>query len=227
MPGNLIVLEGLDGSGKSTQAPLLAEQMRKNGTRVREVSFPCYDQPSGAVIQQYLSGSMGNLSDVNVYAASAFYAIDRYVSFHTDWQKEYEQENTILAARYTTSNMIHQMSKLPASEWDGYLSWLCEFEFRKLRIPEPDLVLFLDMPLAVSQALMEQRYQATGGKRDIHEENLQYLARCRDAADYAAKRFGWKVIPCANGNTPCPVEEISSRLYAGVTDFINTKRTEQ
>ena len=126
----LIVIEGLDGSGKATQAKLLTSTLQEMGRTVRQVSFPDYESDSSALVKMYLAGEFGTSpSDVNAYAASSFYAVDRYASFKKDWEKDYA-EGIIVADRYTTSNAIHQCSKLPQEQWDGYLDWLFDFEYQ-------------------------------------------------------------------------------------------------
>ncbi len=212
---SLIVLDGLDGSGKSTQLACLDTYFRKSGVRYRQISFPDYAQPSSSLVKQYLGGEFGGSPDaVNAYAASSFYAVDRYASYKKFWQSDYEDGTLILAARYTTSNAIHQMGKLPKSEWDAYLQWLEEYEYGLLGLPRPDRVLFLDMPLEVSQRLLVGRYEGDAARRDIHERDLRYLASCRESALYAADRLGWTVIHCADEHEkkPLPVSDITRML---------------
>lgn len=214
---SLIVLDGLDGSGKSTQLERLDAYFRANGTHYRQISFPDYDQPSSALVKQYLGGEFGGSPDaVNAYAASSFYAVDRYASYKKFWQEDYEAGTLILAARYTTSNAIHQMGKLPRSEWDAYLEWLEYYEYTLLGLPRPDRVLFLDMPLEISQKLLMTRYEGDSGKRDIHERDLQYLATCRESALYAADRLGWTVITCGKDGEPLPMDTITAQLIAAL-----------
>lgn len=211
----LIVLDGLDGSGKSTQLEAVDAWMTANGIPHKQISFPDYEQPSSALVRQYLAGDFGTTPDaVNAYAASSFYAVDRYASFKRFWQEEYENGTVILAARYATSNAIHQMSKLPAEEWDAYLEWLADYEYRLLDLPRPDLVLFLDMPPEVSQKLMSERYEGDETKKDIHERDRAYLLTCRKAALYAAQHDGWKVVSCARDGEPRPIDDITASLTA-------------
>ncbi len=209
----LVVLDGLDGSGKSTQLARLDAYFRKNHPHYRQISFPDYDQPSSALVKQYLGGEFGGSPDaVNAYAASSFYAVDRYASYKKFWQADYEAGAFILAARYTTSNAIHQMGKLPRAEWDTYLTWMEDYEYNLLGLPRPDRVLFLDMPLDISQRLLLSRYEGDDTKRDIHERDRQYLATCRESALYAAERLGWSVVTCGKDGQPLPVETITEKL---------------
>ena len=214
MQNRLLVVEGLDGSGKSTQVSLLKAKLESDGTPVRQIKLPDYDDPSSTLVKMYLGGEFGkNPEDVNVYAASSFYAVDRYASFRRHWQKDYENGTLILADRYTTSNAVHQAVKLPESAWENYLSWLADYEYNKLGIPEPDAVIFLDMPVAVSQKLMTARYNGEEAKKDVHEANISYLNACRKAALFAASKLGWYVVPCADGDEPLPIAQIHARIY--------------
>lgn len=171
MSGRLIVLEGLDGSGKATQAGLLYEALCGRGEQAMKITFPNYESDSSALVKMYLGGAFGqDVNDVNAYAASSFYSVDRYASYKTLWGCFYHDGGTVIADRYTTSNAVHQCSKLPREEWDAYLAWLFDFEYRKIAIPEPDIVVYLDVDPEVSQRLMSQRYHGDEEKKDIHEK---------------------------------------------------------
>lgn len=219
---SLIVLEGLDGSGKGTQTALLAEALVKQGHALRQVTFPDYDSPSSALVQMYLKGEFGsNPEDVNAYAASAFYAVDRFASFRRDWKTDYDRGSVILCDRYTTSNMVYQMGKVPREEWNQYLCWMEDFEYGKLGLPRPDLVLYLDMPVEVSQKLLLQRYHGDSGKKDIHESHLEFLRSCGECARYAGEKLHWKVIPCSKEGAPLPVEEIHQAVLEAVMPVLS------
>ncbi len=220
--GKLMVIDGLDGCGKSTQLNLLDEYLHRRGTAYKQISFPDYDQPSSALVKMYLGGELGgSAAAVNAYAASSFYAVDRYASYTRFWREDYESDTPIVAARYVTSNAIHQMTKLPNEKWDAFLDWLEDYEYHKLGLPKPDAVVFLDMPIEVSQKLMEQRYDGDNEKKDIHERDLSYLYRCREAALYAAEKKDWKVLPCSDGKSPLPIEAIHQALIATFEDMMN------
>ena len=217
MNGKLIVIEGLDGSGKSTQLEALSERVSVGTDETVRIKLPDYESESSALVRMYLAGDFGKEpQDVNAYAASAFYAVDRVANFKTVWKKNYENGALILADRYTASNAYHQMQKLTREEWDGFLEWLEDFEYVKLGIPKPDAVIFLDMPIDVSQKLMTKRYSGDESKKDIHEANVEYLKSCRECALYAADKLGWKVIPCSDGENPLSIEEISEKVYEAV-----------
>lgn len=206
--GKLIVIEGLDGSGKATQAQLLCEALKKSGIQTRKVSFPDYASDSSALVKMYLAGQFGtDPNDVNAYAASAFYAVDRYASYKKDWKEDYEN-GVIIADRYTTSNAIHQCSKLEQADWAEYLDWLFAFEYGKLGIPAPDMVIYLKVDPDVSQKLMTSRYHGDESKKDIHESNLDYLKKSREAAEYCSEKLGWRIVECCRGEEMRSIDEI-------------------
>lgn len=212
--GKLIVIEGLDGSGKGTQAELLTERLRQQGEAVRKVSFPDYASDSSALVKMYLSGQFGtDPADVNAYAASTFYAVDRFASFKRDWGKFYAEGGIIVADRYTTSNAVHQCSKLPREQWDGFLAWLFDFEYRLLGIPTPDAVIYLNVDPAVSQRLMTGRYRGDESKKDIHEGNLSYLQRSREAAAYCSRKLGWREIACCENGEMRSISAIGEEIF--------------
>ena len=196
--GKLIVIEGLDGSGKSTQLDLLLERLKGLNIDCRSVSFPDYESDSSALVKMYLAGKFGKKpDDVNPFAASVFYTVDRYASYKQNWGEYYDAGGVVIAGRYTTSNAVHQTSKLNDSEWESFLNWLYDFEYNKVGIPKPDKVIFLDMPVEVSQKLLSGRYKGDESKKDIHESDVAYLDNCRKAAVFTANFSGWTVVPCA------------------------------
>ena len=211
----LIVIEGLDGSGKATNAAMLEKKLLDMGRDVLKINFPDYDSNSSALVKMYLAGEFGSKpEDVNAYAASAFYAVDRYASFKSKWKDAYERGAWIIADRYTTSNAVHQASKLSGAARDKYLDWLYEFEFDKLGLPRPDAVIYLDVDPDVSQKLMTKRYNGDEGKKDIHEKDNGYLFKCYETACYAAEVLGWQVINCVDENGEVKkIEEITAEIF--------------
>ena len=224
--GKLIAIEGLDGSGKATQAKLLAGYLAAQGLAVREVSFPDYGSDSSALVKMYLAGQFGqHPDDVNAYAASSFYAVDRYASYKKDWGSFYENGGIVIADRYTTSNAVHQCSKLPPMHWDGFLNWLFDFEYKKIGIPTPDEVIYLAVDPEVSQRLLTERYQGHEEKKDIQEKDREYIARSRAAAEYCARTLGWHRIECtaadANGaKSMRSVEDINAEILAELAGIL-------
>lgn len=211
--GTLIVIDGLDGTGKSTQLQLLSDLLTSKGIKHKTISFPDYGHQSSALIKLYLSGKLAtNAEGVNAYAASSFYAVDRYASYKLFWESEYNDGGLIIAGRYVSSNAIHQMSKLPENEWDTYLKWLEEYEYDKLGLPKPDKTILLHMPIEVSQRLLEERYNGDTLSKDIHEADIKYLQSCERSASYAAKHLKWDVVECSDGTNPYPREEILARI---------------
>ena len=221
--GKLIVIEGLDGSGKSTQTPILAEELIGQGKNVRVVSFPDYENDSSILVRMYLSGAFGTKpGDVNAYAASTFYAVDRYASYVQQWKEFYEQsDSVVIATRYVSSNEIHQLAKLDRGDWNDYISWAEDFEYNKLGIPRPDLVLYLDMKYEIAMDLVSGRSEATGQKKDIHELDEDYMERCHKAAAYASGRLGWQTVVCYDGKQPLSKEEIAEKILEKVTMLLD------
>ena len=200
--GILIVLEGLDGSGKGTQTELLKKHLEAKNKKVRVIDFPDYSSEGCTLVKMYLGGKLGDdPDDTNAYAASAFFAVDRYASFKADWKKDYDKlGKVVIANRYSSANAVHQLSKLPRDQWDAFIDWLWDFEFMKLGIPAPDLVLYLELPPEMSLELVRRRSEETGQARDIHEKDAEYMRRCYDAALYASDKLGWERIRCYDEN---------------------------
>ena len=222
--GKLIIIEGLDGCGKSTQTALLEKYFEDNSVKFKKIKLPDYDSKSSTLVKMYLGGEFGkNADDVNAYAAGAFYAVDRFASYKLDWGKDYENGALILADRYATSNSIYQMEKIDEDKWDEYLDWSADCEYNKIGIPRPDLVIFLDMPVDVSQKLMTSRYNGDEGKKDVHEANVDFLNNCRKSALYTAKKQGWAVVPCSDGINPLPIKEIHNTIL----DFVKKELKEK
>ncbi len=221
--GKLIVLEGLDGSGKGTQSHFLADNLTKAGKKVKLIDFPQYGSDGASLVELYLRGGLGGKpEDTGAYAASMFFAADRYVSYRQDWQGDREDPETLLIAnRYTTANAYHQLSKMDRAHWEEFLAWLWDFEYTKLGLPSPDRVILIDVPQSVSDANVEKRSRETGAAKDIHEQDKVYLQKCREAALYVAKKCGWCVVSCADDDgKQYPVEEIGAKIRAAVADIV-------
>ena len=221
MAGKLIVFEGTDGSGKATQSALLCRELERRGIPFRKLEFPRYQEESSALIRLYLGGAFGSdPGDVNAYAAASFYAVDRYASYKQDWGAFYESGGLVIADRYTTSNAVHQTSKLPAGERRAFLDWLFDFEYGKLGLPAPTRVLYLDMPTELTEQMMRRREQQTHTHADIHEQNDAYLRACRENAAFVVDYCGWRHIDCADGSRILPPEEIAARVLREVEDLL-------
>ncbi len=210
-----IVLEGLDGCGKTTQTELICKRLTEDGFDFKKIKLPDYESESSILVRKYLAGDFGrNANDVNAYATSVLYAADRFASYTEKWKADYLKGKLIFADRYTPANAIYQMTKLPKDQWDEYLDWLFDFEYNKIGIPAPDKVIFLDMPVEVSQRLMTQRYEGDENKKDVHEADVSFLNACREAALYAADKCGWFVVACAENGEPLSIEEINDTVYS-------------
>ena len=220
--GKLFIIEAGDGSGKETQTRLLAERLERDGHSVLPITFPDYAADSSMLVRMYLRGDFGtHADDVNAYAASTFFAVDRYASYRTKWGRDYETGAVILADRYTTSNMVHQAVKIQDdAERDAFLDWLYDLEFRKMGLPVPDAVFFLDMEPAAAQRLIAARAEKNGAAPDIHERDADYLARTHDAYVLLAARYGWVRIPSSADGVPLPIAEIHERLYREVQTYL-------
>ena len=215
--GKLIVIEGTDGSGKSTQFRLLSEHLEKENIAFKHLVFPRYKEESSALIRMYLGGQFGSKpSDVGAYAASAFYAVDRYASYKMDWGQWYEDGGLVLSDRYTTSNAVHQASKETGAAREEYLKWLYEFEYDKLGLPRPDLTIYLDVPTDFTEKMLRSREAATNTQADIHEQDMSYLATCRQCGREAAAYYNWKVIQCVKDGAMRTMEDIHNEIYAAV-----------
>ena len=215
--GQLIIFEGLDGSGKGTQTKLTAQRLQDQGKDLRQVTFPNYESDSSALVKMYLSGAFGDKpDDVNAYAASSFYAVDRYASYKKAWGQWYEQGGLVVCDRYTTSNAVHQASKEPEDKRQEFLRWLYEFEYDRLGLPRPDLTLYLDVPTDFTEQLLRHREQDTHTTADIHERNSAYLASCRRAGRAAAEYYGWTIISCTENRKMRSIEDIHEEIYRQV-----------
>lgn len=223
--GKLIVVDGIDGSGKSTQTSLLHAELAKQGRRVWLASFPNYESRTGELINMYLHGEFGTKpEDVNTYVASSLFSLDRYFAFSQTFNNFYkESDSIIISSRYTTSNIIHQMSKLPREEWDKYLTWLENYEYNLLGLPRPDKVYFLDLKPELSESLVEHRSEETGVSKDIHEKDVEYMEKCYRAGVYASDKLGWKRIPCYNENGLLSIDQIHNQLMEEIIVFLDTK----
>ena len=219
--GRLIVIEGTDGSGKATQTGLLCQRLENMGRRVKRLEFPRYSQESSALVRLYLSGAFGSRpDDVNAYAASTFFAVDRYASYKQDWEEWYREGGLVVTDRYTTSNAVHQASKLEDGKRKEFLEWLFDFEYRLMGLPAPDIVLYLDMPTGVSEAMIKSRRGKTGAKGDIHEDDQEYLERCRVCALQVAEGQGWSLIRCGSDTGARPIEDIHQEIWEHVRPLL-------
>lgn len=223
--GTLIAIDGTDASGKQTQSELLYKKLTERGIRARLISFPAYDKPSSELVKMYLGGAFGKEpGDVNAYAASVFYAADRFATFRTDWGRDYNDGVVMIADRYVSSNMIHQASKCATdAEKNKFIAWLEELEYGHFGLPRPDAVLFLDMPTETALELMRERANKidNSGSKDIHESNAEYLRKSHDNALYISKLRGWTHIPCVRDGAVRGITDINREVTETVMGVIN------
>ena len=220
--GKLIVFEGIDGSGKSSQYNLVCKKLNEEGVSFNHIVFPRYEKETSSLIRMYLNGGFGPDPDaVGAYAASTFFAVDRCASYADDWGKKYEAGELILSDRYTTSNAVHQGSKLSDDELPAFFAWLADLEYNKMRLPQPDLVIYLDTDISTSLKRMRTREQLTGSHADIHESNTAYLERCLHTADFACNYYQWKRIAFldSSGNERS-IEDKNEEIYFLIKDNI-------
>ena len=212
--GKLIVLEGIDGSGKSTQFKLLCDRLASEGRDFMRIRFPRYDEPSSALIKMYLEGQFGQEPDaVNAYAASSFFAVDRIASFLLDWRDYYELGGLVLTDRYTTSNAIHQGAKLPAAQREDFFEWLHDYEYNLLRLPSPELVVYMDIGAQQAALRLQMRQSETGTGGDIHEADLAFLEKCTNSGSQAAAYYGWYTITCLSDGYERSKGEIHQEIF--------------
>ena len=222
--GKLIVLEGIDGSGKSSQYRRICARLEKDKIAYNHIVFPRYDKDSSSLIRMYLGGHFGEKpADVNPYAASTFYAVDRFASYKDDWGKIYEEGGIIISDRYTTSNAVHQGCKLPDEQLPEFFSWLADLEYVKMGLPEPDLVIYLDVDIETSLRRMKHRQQGTNTHADIHERDVKYLERCLHTANMAAEHYGWRRVDFMKNGLEREADEKNDEIYSIILDTIRNK----
>ena len=222
--GKLIVIEGTDSSGKETQTRKLYERLEKEITNIRKLSFPNYKSPACEPVKMYLAGAFGdNALDINPYPVSTMFAIDRYASYKMEWEKFYQDGGIIVTDRYTTSNMVHQASKIESiDKKNEYLDWLEELEYSKMGIPRPDLIIFLNMPTETAAELMAQRKNKITGEdiKDIHEKDISYLKKSYENACNIAKKYNWLEIKCVENGRLKTIDEIGEEIFSVVKKIL-------
>lgn len=225
--GKLIVIEGHDGSGKTTQLKLLAKYLRKKGHTVKILDFPRYGRKSAALVEEYLRGAYGGVDEVSAKATSIFYAIDRFAA-SKEFSKWLDEGVIILSNRYTTSNEAHQGAKLRTrKERENFWKWNEELEYEIFGIPKPDRVYRLHVPVNISKTLIKKRNRRRKKiSKDIHEENVKYLRKTEKVYNELSKRSPiWKTIQCTANNTILSKEEIHERIIGDITSVLkNNKR---
>jgi dTMP kinase len=222
--GKVIVIEGSDGSGKATQTKKLFDRLAEEGRNIKKVEYPNYGSDSSALVKMYLNGEFGSRpDDVNPYAASSFYAVDRYASYKKEWEQFYLDGGIVLADRYTTANMVHQASKIDDPvQWELFLDWLWDYEFVKLGLPVPDCVIFLDVDPSCSRRLMENRSNKISGEqdKDIHEKDPVFLQKSHASSCRVAEKYGWVRINCLESGILRDIDDIHQEIYSRILNII-------
>ncbi len=222
--GKLVVIDGTDGSGKETQMNILVEKLKERNIDFRRVDFPNYDSPSSSLVKMYLSGEFGkDAKSVSPYIASTFYAADRYATYKKDLEEYYENGGLILADRYTTANMVHQAGKIKdKEERKKFLDWLWDLEFNIYKIPVPDKIFFLDMPIDYVEKLIANRKNKfdANAKKDIHESDESHLIDSHNAACEVAKDYNWIKIDCVVDGILRTREDIGEEIFSKVKDIL-------
>lgn len=193
--GKLIVFEGMDGVGKSTQLYAVAQRLYDiTGQPVRTRHFPTDYSPMGQIINTYLNGSF--MCSANAYSVASLFALDRYFSYSDGWSRDYRAGDYILMDRYTTSNFVYQGTRVPQSERAGFIEWVKQYEYETLGLPKPDLVIYLDMPITEADRLLSHRHPKGIGK-DKYESDPFYRLACFDNAQRIVESENWQVVQCA------------------------------
>ena len=225
MEGKVFVIEAGDGSGKATQTEKLYNRLASEKYQIKKIEFPNYNSNSSALIKMYLNGEFGDKpEDVNPFVASTFFAADRFASFNKEWKQFYLDGGLIIADRYTTSNMVHQASKIADhKDKEEFLQWLWDFEFVKFKLPVPNCVIFLDMPPEYSQQLMLNRNNKFTGdsQKDIHEKDDQYLIESYKTSCMVAEKYGWKKVRCIREGSLRSIEDIHEEIYQTIKPFLS------
>ena len=218
----LISIEGTDGCGKQTQTEKLKDYLKAKGYDVIRQSFPNYESASSGPVKMYLAGEFGDAKNgFDSYQGSSLYAVDRLCTM-AKLKDFYKDGGIIIFDRYVQSNMIHQAGKIKdEKERDKFLEWVDDFEFEKLKLPRPDLIIFLDLPLEISQRLANQRKTLKNGKaKDIHESEKSHLQDAYNAGKYVAKKYGWTVIKCDKDGDIRSIEDIHKDIVREVEKIL-------
>lgn len=212
MKGRIIVIEGVDASGKHTQSKLLAERLEKEGHQTAFFSFPRYETFFGKLVKKYLQGEFGSLKDVKPELASLLFSLDRFDAM-SQIEKSLGQGKIVVCDRYTASNIAYQAAKFQGEERQQFIEWIESVESRLLK---PDLTIFLDLPVEVSAKLMQSRQR----EKDIHELDLDYLKATRQVYAELNEKGNWQRIECASGSGIKPKEEIHKDVWTEVKKIL-------
>lgn len=215
MKRKLIVIEGAcDGIGKSTQYELLKEKLESEGYSIVNHHFPTYNSYQGACVEKYLCGEFGTPNNLSPYFINSLYAIDRAITWNTKLKQAFLEDKIILLDRYTTSSLIYQSALIEdIEEKKKFIDYVCDFEYNKLGIQKPDLVIFLYASFDLAIKMKNARKINDGISNDIHERDLQFMKSVYESAMFVADYLGWDKIKCDNENNMRSIEEIHNDVY--------------
>lgn len=213
--GKLVVIEGIDGVGKSTQYHLLLDRLTKEEKeKVVTHHFPSYGTYQARAVEEYLKGNYGKITELSPYFVNSLYATDRAITWLLGLKAEYEKDNFIILDRYTTSSIIYQSAEIDnIKEKEEFIDYVTDYEYNKLGIPNPDLVIFLYAPFEVVNKLKAKRINNDGIKNDIHERDLEFLRKVSDNAYQIAQKLGWNIIYCNQEDNMRSIESIHEEVY--------------
>lgn len=212
--GKIIVIEGAcDGIGKSTQYSLLEKLLLDNGEKVAKHHFPSYDTVQGKAVEMYLAGEFGSPKDLSPYFVNDLYATDRAITWYKELKEQYEAGKVILLDRYTTSSLIYQAALIEdIEERKAFVDYVCDFEYNKLGIKKPDMVIFLHAPFDLVTEMRNARKQNEGLENDIHERNLDFMKKVYDNAMFLADYLGWSKVECNDGDKMKSIDQIHNEI---------------
>lgn len=213
-PGSLVVIEGIDSSGKKTQAKQLVERFEDRGEKVKYVEFPSYgDSELGEVVSRFLRGEFGERSELPVEVISMFYAMDRY-QFRNEYEEFLSEGGIIVANRYSQSNIAFQSAEYEGQEFEEIVGWLEKLESR---LPQPDQVFIMDMDPEIAQGLMAEkdlRDYLKGMEKDINEEKIEFQRKVAENYLELAEMYDWTVVQCVEGGELRSIEDISDEIWS-------------
>lgn len=216
--GRIIVVEGsCDGIGKTTQYNLLKDHLERDGEIVVSHHFPSYNTDQGKLVELYLSGELGKPNELSPYYINCLYAVDRAVTWHKELKASYEEGKTLVFDRHTSSSILYQASTIAdLDERKRFIEFVCDFEYNKLGIKEPDNIIFLHAPFEVIEDLRSKRTENEGISNDIHERDRDFLKKVYDNSMFVAEFLNWDMIDCSKNGAMLPIEEIHAKVYSKV-----------
>jgi dTMP kinase len=223
--GRLIAIEGIDGSGKRTQVELLAKALAARGFQTYLTGFPQYDSWFGKMVGQFLNGEFGRLDEVDPHFTAMLYAGDRFEA-KTTIQEALSSGKIVLADRYIASNLAHQTARISPEERAEFIQWTEHLEYEIYELPVEDLVLYLRVPAAEAQKLIERKSERayTSAKQDLQEASIHHLEDAAKIYDRLSKRASWVSVECFNAFAQAmrPSAEISAEIFRAVEPLLNS-----